>query len=92
MFRTAEELQQELLLLPFGTLDAKSSPTLVSLFNAATAALASHLFSAHKALRDYKDTLATREEIGNLLRERRVPLQSFQQPSDTKDVDMPMEQ
>ncbi|EEB94235.1 hypothetical protein MPER_06984 [Moniliophthora perniciosa FA553] len=45
---TAAELQQELQLLPFDSLDNKSTTTLVSLYNAATAALTSHLFSTHK--------------------------------------------
>ncbi|EEB94112.1 hypothetical protein MPER_07128 [Moniliophthora perniciosa FA553] len=58
ILHTAAELQQELQLLPFGSLDNKSTTTLVSLYNAATAALASHLFSMHKCMRDYQEMLS----------------------------------
>ncbi|EEB89194.1 hypothetical protein MPER_12733 [Moniliophthora perniciosa FA553] len=92
ILRTAAELQQELQLLPFGSLDNKSTTTLVSLYNAATAALASHLFSAHKCLRDYQEVLAQRDEIVSILKSRRVQLSSFNLPADTRDVDMPMEE
>ncbi|EEB89168.1 hypothetical protein MPER_12767, partial [Moniliophthora perniciosa FA553] len=92
ILRTAAELQQELQLLPFGSLDNKSTTTLVSLYNAATAALASHLFSAHKCLRDYQEVSAQRDEIVSILKSRRVQLSSFNLPADTRDVDMPMEE
>ncbi|ESK81344.1 hypothetical protein Moror_16710 [Moniliophthora roreri MCA 2997] len=91
LFHTVEELQQELLLLPFGSMEAKSTLTLMSLYNAATAALTSHLFSVHKALQDYKDTLVTCNEISRILCDCHVTLLS-PQAYDTKDVDMPMVQ
>uniref|UniRef100_A0A0W0FI08 Uncharacterized protein n=1 Tax=Moniliophthora roreri TaxID=221103 RepID=A0A0W0FI08_MONRR len=91
LFHTVEELQQELLLLPFGSMEAKSTLTLMSLYNAATAALTSHLFSVHKALQDYKDTLVTCNEISRILCDCHVTLLS-PLAYDTKDVDMPMVQ
>uniref|UniRef100_A0A0W0FBT8 Uncharacterized protein n=1 Tax=Moniliophthora roreri TaxID=221103 RepID=A0A0W0FBT8_MONRR len=91
LFHTVEELQQELLLLPFGSIEAKSTLTLMSLYNATTAALASHLFSVHKAMQDYKDTLVTRDEISRILHDCHITLLS-PQAYDTKDIDMPMAQ
>uniref|UniRef100_A0A0W0FB90 Uncharacterized protein n=1 Tax=Moniliophthora roreri TaxID=221103 RepID=A0A0W0FB90_MONRR len=75
LFHTVEELQQELL-LPFGSMEAKSTPTLMSLYNAATVALTSHLFSVHKII---------------ILHIYRITLLS-PQAYDTKDIDMPMAQ
>ncbi|ESK81171.1 hypothetical protein Moror_14869 [Moniliophthora roreri MCA 2997] len=91
LFCTMEELQQELLLLPFRSMEAKSTLTLMSLYNAATAALASHLFSAHKAMQDYKNTLVTHNEISRILCDCHITLLS-PQAYDTKDIDMPMVQ
>uniref|UniRef100_A0A0W0F738 Uncharacterized protein n=1 Tax=Moniliophthora roreri TaxID=221103 RepID=A0A0W0F738_MONRR len=91
LFHTTEELQQELLLLPFGSMEAKSTLTLMSLYNAATVVLASHLFSVHKAMQDYKDTLVTHDEISRILCDCHITLLS-PQAYDTKDIDMPMVQ
>ncbi|EEB89891.1 hypothetical protein MPER_11966 [Moniliophthora perniciosa FA553] len=92
ILRMAAELQQELQLLPFGSLDNKSTTTLVSLYNATTVALVSHLFSVHKCMRDYQETLSQRDEIVSILKSHRVQLSSFNLPMDTRDVDMPIEE